>query len=172
MKISIIGFSGSGKSTLAKTLSKHYNIPVLHMDSIHFLDNWKERSNEEFNSIVKEFIDKNESWIIDGNYKSIVPERHEMADLLIFLDYNRFFCYKSAKERYKKYIGKTRDDMASGCEEKFDKEFRCWLLYKGRTRKRRLRLLQTAQKHPNSLIFKNRKQLFKYYKEKGIDYDE
>lgn len=172
MKISIIGFSGSGKSTLAKTLSKHYNIPVLHMDSIHFLNDWKERSNEEFNSIVKEFIDKNESWIIDGNYKSIVPERHEMADLLIFLDYNRFFCYKSAKERYKKYKGKTRDDMASGCEEKFDKEFRYWLLYKGRTSKRRHRLLQTAQKHSNSLIFKNRKQLFKYYKEKGIDYDE
>ena len=45
MKISIIGYSGSGKSTLAKNLSKHYGIPVLHMDSVHFLENWKERDN-------------------------------------------------------------------------------------------------------------------------------
>ena len=172
MRISIIGFSGSGKSTLAKVLSKHYNIPVLHMDSIHFLNNWKERSNEEFNSIVKEFIDKNESWIIDGNYKNIIPERHEMSDLLIFLDYNRFFCYRSAKKRYKVYKGKTREDMASGCDEKFDKEFKMWLLFKGRTKTRRQRLLQIAQNHPNSLIFKNRKQLFKYYKENGITYDK
>jgi adenylate kinase family enzyme len=172
MKISIIGFSGSGKSTLAKVLSKHYSIPVLHMDSIHFLNNWKERSNEEFNSIVKEFIDKNESWIIDGNYKNIIPERHEVSDLLIFLDYNRFFCYRSAKKRYKMYKGQTREDMASGCDEKFDKEFKMWLLFKGRTKTRRQRLLQIAQNHPNSLIFKNRKQLFKYYEENGITYDK
>ena len=172
MKISIIGFSGSGKSTLAKVLSRHYNIPVMHMDSIRFLENWKERDDEEFRTIVKDFIDSNESWIIDGNYRSIVPERHGMADLLIFLDYNRFFCYSCAKKRYKMYKGKSRDDVARGCDEKFDKEFRRWLLIEGRTKNRRQRLLQTAQNHSNSLIFKNRKQLFKYYEKNGISYDK
>ena len=172
MKISIIGFSGSGKSTLAKNLSRHYNIPVMHMDSIRFLENWKQRDDEGFRIIVKDFIDRNESWIIDGNYKSTCPERHEKADLLIFLDYNRFVCYRSAKKRYKMYKGKTRDDVASGCDEKFDKEFRKWLLFEGRTKSRRQRLLQTAKNHPNSLIFKNRKQLFKYYDENGIAYDK
>lgn len=172
MKISIIGFSGSGKSTLAKVLSKHYNIPIMHMDSIRFLENWKERDDEEFRMIVKEFINSNESWIIDGNYRRIVPERHEQADLVIFLNYNRFFCYRSAKKRYKMYKGKARDDVASGCDEKFDKEFRQWLLYKGRTKARSKQLMQTAQNHPNSLIFKNRKQLFKYYEENGIAYDK
>lgn len=171
MKISIIGYSGSGKSTLSKTLAKHYNIPVLHMDSIHFLENWQERDNDEFNKIVRKFISDNESWIIEGNYRNIAPERHEQSDLLIFLNYNRFFCYRSAKKRYKMYKDKTRDDMALGCDEKFDKEFKLWLLYKGRTRKRAQRLNEIAKKHPNSLIFTNRKQLFKYYKEKGIQYD-
>ena len=172
MKISIIGFSGSGKSTLAKVLSKHYNIPALHMDSIHFLEGWRERDNKEFERIVKKFVDDNESWIIDGNYKSILPQRHDMSDLIIFLDYNRFFCYRSAKKRYKQNIGRSRDDMASGCEEKFDKEFKQWLLYKGRTKQRRQRFLQICEKHPNSLIFKNRKQLFKYYEENNISYDK
>ena len=98
--------------------------------------------------------------------------RHEMSDLIIFLDYNRFFCYRSAKKRYKQNIGRSRDDMASGCEEKFDKEFKQWLLYKGRTKQRRQRFLQICEKHPNSLIFKNRKQLFKYYEENNISYDK
>ena len=169
MKISIIGFSGSGKSTLAKNLSRHYNIPVMHMDSINFKENWILRDKAEFNDTVKKFIDDNESWIIDGNYKSTCPERHEKADLLIFLDYNRFFCYRSAKKRYKIYKGKTREDMASGCDEKFDKEFRKWLLFEGRTKSRRQRLLQTAKNHSNSLIFKNRKQLFNYLSELGLE---
>lgn len=172
MKISIIGFSGSGKSTLAKVLSKHYNIPVLHMDSIHFLEGWKERDNKEFEELVKKFVEDNESWIIDGNYKSILPQRYEMSDLVIFLDYNRLFCYRSAKKRFKQNKDKCRDDMADGCEEKFDKEFKQWLLYKGRTKKRRQRFIQICQNHPNSLIFKNRKQLFRYYKENNISYDK
>ena len=40
MKILVLGFSGSGKSTLARNLSNHYNLPLLHIDSIHFLPNW------------------------------------------------------------------------------------------------------------------------------------
>ena len=71
MRIVIIGYSGSGKSTLAKTLGKHYNIPVLHLDSVHFLSGWVERDRNEFNEIVKKFINENESWIIDGNYSKI-----------------------------------------------------------------------------------------------------
>ena len=61
MKIVIIGYSGSGKSTLAKNLGAHYNIPVLHMDSIHFKDGWVERDNIEFETIVDDFIKNNSS---------------------------------------------------------------------------------------------------------------
>ena len=37
MKIAILGTSGSGKSTLAKRLGERYGLPVLHMDTVHFL---------------------------------------------------------------------------------------------------------------------------------------
>ena len=73
MKIQIIGFSGAGKSTLSKQLGQFYNLPVLHMDSLNFLSNWVERDRNEFNNIVDDFLDKNESWIIDGNYFRISP---------------------------------------------------------------------------------------------------
>ena len=39
MKIQIIGFSGAGKSTLSRQLSKFYDLPVIHMDSLNFLHN-------------------------------------------------------------------------------------------------------------------------------------
>ena len=61
MKIQIIGFSGAGKSTLSKQLSKFHNLPVIHMDSLNFLDNWFERDRIEFNNMVNEFLDANDS---------------------------------------------------------------------------------------------------------------
>lgn len=171
MKIQIIGFSGSGKSTLANNLGRHYNIPVLHLDSLHFKENWVEEDNKIFNDNVEKFLNENTSWVIDGNYRSIAVRRFTECDLLIFLDYNRFFCYKEAKNRYKKYKGKTREDMAPGCNEKLDHEFKMWLLFKGRTRKRRKRLLSQCKNHPNSLIFKNRKALFKYLEANNIEFE-
>ena len=43
MKIAILGTSGSGKSTLAKRLGERYGLPVLYMDTVHFLPGWVER---------------------------------------------------------------------------------------------------------------------------------
>ena len=170
MKIVIIGYSGSGKSTLAKILGKHYNIPVLHLDSVNFLSGWNVRDEKETNEIVMKFIEENESWIIDGNYYKIAKERFEQADKIIFLNYNRFFCLKSVIKRYKENIGKTRSDMAMGCDEKLDFEFLYWVFIKGRNKNRRDRFKNIVNNHKNSIIFKNRKQLFKYYNDNNIKY--
>ena len=78
MKIQIIGFSGAGKSTLSKQLGKFYNLPVLHMDSLNFLDNWVERDRLELNQIVDKFLLDNDSWVIDGNYFRISPIRYRL----------------------------------------------------------------------------------------------
>ena len=132
MKIVIIGYSGSGKSTLAKTLGAHYNIAVLHLDSVHFLSGWKVRDEKETNEIVKKFMEENDSWIIDGNYYKIAKERFEQADKIIFLNYNRFVCLKGVIKRYKENKGKTRSDMCEGCDEKLDLSFLWWVFFKGR----------------------------------------
>lgn len=172
MKIVITGFSGAGKSTLAKNLGKHYNIPVLHLDAYHFKENWQERDKTEFEQIVQDFMKNNESWIIDGNYRRIATNRFEACDQLFLLYYNRFFCLKSVIKRYKHYKGKTRPDIADGCEEKIDREFLFWVLCKGRTKQRRKQLINRAKSHKCGLIFKNRKQLFKYYDANNIEYEK
>ena len=73
MRIQIIGYSGSGKSTLARRLGELYGLPVLHLDAVQFYGNWNERSLEEQNALVQKFLEKNEGWVIDGNYARVCP---------------------------------------------------------------------------------------------------
>lgn len=132
MKIAIIGYSGSGKSTLAKKLSEIYNCPLLYLDTIQFEANWKIRDIDEGRLMVGEFL-KNDSWIIDGNYREFLQEKRlQNADKIIFMNFPRRICFPQAFKRYLHYKNKTRESMADGCNEKFDLEFIKWLLFEGR----------------------------------------
>lgn len=164
MKIQIIGYSGSGKSTLAKTLGEYHKIPYLHLDTVHFYDDWQERTIEEQSEIVSNFIKNNNSWAIDGNYSVVARERFEMADLTIFLNFNRFVCYYRTLKRYLKHRGKTRDSL--GCIEKFDLEFQWWIFYKGRTKKRKKQMYKNFNANKTKkLIFNNQRALDKWLNE-------
>lgn len=165
MKIAVLGYSGAGKSTLARMLGEHYNIPVLHLDTVQFLPNWKIRSEDEKRKIVKDFM-QNDSWVIDGNYSALYKkERLAQADRIIILNFNRFFCFKSALKRYFENKGTSRMDMADGCNEKFDFEFAMWILFWGRTFRRRKGYKDIYKKYKSkTLVFKNRDQVNAYLK--------
>jgi len=93
MKVAIIGYSGSGKSTLAAKLVDIYNCPVLYLDRVHFKENWIERDDETAKLMVKEFMDKNDSWVIDGNYTNLLREqRLKEADMIVFMCFSRLTC--------------------------------------------------------------------------------
>lgn len=158
MKIQIIGYAGSGKSTLAKRLGEHYNINYIHLDNVQFYGNWETRSIEEQTFIVDKFLTENENWVIDGNYSRVSPIRFEISDITIFLNYNRFYCYKMARKRYKENKNKTRESCP--CKEKLDLSFRYWILYSGRTKKRKQKHLDNLNKTKGQkLIFNNKKEL-------------
>lgn len=168
MKIQIIGYSGSGKSTLAKTLANHYNLPYLYLDTVKFHGQWSERTTEEQIEIVRDFLNKNQDgWVIDGNYSNIASDRFEICDKLIFLNYNRIFCFLEAYKRYRKYKNKIRESFS--CTEKFDGEFMWWLIYEGRTRKRKKMHQANLNKcNGEKFIFKTRKQLLRYLNDNNI----
>lgn len=168
MKIQIIGYSGSGKSTLAKRLGEFYKVPCLHLDNVNFYGDWQERTFEEKNQILKDFLSLNNNWVIDGNYNELAPERFQLADITIYLSFNRFFCYRMCKRRYKEYKGKSR--LSCPCEEKFDWEFRKWILFAGRTRKRKRNHIANLNKTSGQKqIFYNRRQLSNWLKSLGIN---
>lgn len=163
MKIAVLGYSGAGKSTLAKMLGAHYDIPVLHLDTVQFLPDWKIRPQQEKEKMIFDFM-QHESWVIDGNYSGLYKtERLEQADQIIILSFNRFFCFKSALKRYSENKGHTRPDMADGCNEKFDFEFAMWILFYGRTYKRRKGYKDVYNKYKSkTLWFTNREQVNNY----------
>ncbi len=136
MKISILGYSGSGKSTLANKISNTYEIPLLHLDQVNFIDNWQERDKKEALEIVDNFM-KQESWVIDGNYSKFKKiDRLGMSDIIIFMNFNRFNCLFRTIKRYFKYKGKVRDSAANNCKEKLDFEFIKWILIDSRSKQK------------------------------------
>ncbi|MGN0814017.1 MAG: DNA topology modulation protein FlaR [Candidatus Coproplasma sp.] len=158
MKICVIGYSGAGKSTLARILGEKYGVPVLHLDSVYWYGDWQNLDFEQMDKRVKEFLSANQNWVIDGNYYSYSPERFAECDMLIFLNYNRFYCFFQALKRYKKYRGTPRPDCP--CNEKFDWEFMRWILHDGRTKQKRQKINSVLSGCKGErLIFKNRKKL-------------
>jgi adenylate kinase family enzyme len=170
MKIAIIGFSGCGKSTLAKKLSQKYKTEALYLDTVHWLPGWKERGVDEKKSIVEDFLNKNDSWVIDGNYKKILFERRmEEAVLIIYMCFNRFVCLNRVIKRYNQNKGKSRESMTEGCEERLNREFLCWVFSKGRTRSKKKFYNDIVEKYPNkSIVIRNQKQLDEFEKSQGI----
>ena len=153
MKIAILGFSGCGKSTLAQKLGKKYNLPVLHLDRVHFAANWVERELEDKLRDTADFLDSHDSWVMDGNYSNLLQERRlEEADRIIILELNCFVCLWRILKRWLTYKGRSRPDMAAGCEEKVDWEFLRWVLHDGRTKKRKAHMNEIARRYPNKCV--------------------
>ena len=168
MKIAILGTSGSGKSTLAKRLGERYGLPVLHMDTVHFLPGWVERPFAEEEAIVRQFLDENAGgWVIDGNYsKTCYARRLEEADKI-----NRALVFTAglplaggtalAADK-----GRVRESSAPGCEEKIDAEFVRWILHDGRTAKKRAQMERIGEKYPeNYILIRNQRELDGFLKE-------
>ena len=166
MKIAILGYSGSGKSTLAKFLGEKKQLPVIHLDTVQFIENWQERNHAEALVIVSDVMEQ-KNWVIDGNYtKFYQAERLEEADQIIFLQFSRWASFKRIIHRRIKYHNKTRPDMAEGCDEKLDFEFLWWVLYTGRTKERRAHYRELQEKYPSkSIVIKNQKELDAFYQQ-------
>ena len=170
MKIAIIGYSGSGKSTLARKLGERYGVDVLHLDAVHWLPGWQMRTREQKNSIVGEFLDTHDGWVIDGTYsKQHFERRMSEADKIIFMSFNRFACLWRVIKRYRTYRGRTREDMGEGCNEKIDFDFVLWVLFKGRTRKVKARFRDVVKKYGDKVVvLKNQRQIDRFEQELNV----
>eukprot|EP01064_Diplonema_japonicum_P034879 TRINITY_DN7369_c0_g1_i1.p1 TRINITY_DN7369_c0_g1~~TRINITY_DN7369_c0_g1_i1.p1 ORF type:complete len:197 (+),score=16.16 TRINITY_DN7369_c0_g1_i1:38-628(+) len=173
MKIQILGHSGCGKSTLGRQLASHYNIPCLHLDSVYFMEDWEGRGTDEACQIIADFLEKQSGeWVIEGNYhKFLLNERLEQADMIVYLNYNRFLCFYRAFMRSVQYRGVTRPDMSAGCIEKFDWEFAKWLLYNGRGAKHVERLQCVKPHEHKTRHFGTPYELRQFLTEQGISQD-
>ena len=163
-KIMIIGCGGSGKSTLARKLGHSIDVPVFHLDTLLWQDNWQMSSKDEQKSIINDILDKNQ-WIIDGNYSATLEMRIAKADTVIFIDRNRIICLFNVLKRYMHYKGRSRPDMHDNCPEKIDFEFLHWIWTFNQNRKPKIiKTLADVQNTKNVVVLKNNRQISDFLK--------
>lgn len=160
-RISIIGGSGTGKTTLANNLKKELGLPVCHMDSLNYGDNWKINEEAARDKIIMEKINESK-WIMDGTYTSTLEKRLEKSDFIIYLDYSSFAQIKGAMGRYLKNHGKEKPEIP-GCKEHMTLSFFFWVLrWRRKKRKQIVEIVNKIDKEKVK-IFKNKKQLNEWY---------
>jgi len=127
-RILVLGSSGSGKSIFAQQLGEKLEIEVIHLDSYYWKPNWTATPDQEWEEKISRLLEK-DLWVMDGNYPSSLPLRMKYADTIIFLDFGSLKCLWRCVRRYFKYKGMNRPELASGCNEKIDKDFLKWIWY-------------------------------------------
>lgn len=120
-RIVIIGTSCSGKTTLAKKLSKILGVTHIELDVLHWKQNWIERRNDEFISLVEDAVKENE-WISDGNYSMARDILWSHATTIIWLNYPfSLVLYRSIFRSFKRSV--TKEIVFSGNRESFKRAF-------------------------------------------------
>ena len=154
-RIMIIGQPGSGKSTLARRLGRVLDLPVVHIDHIHWKAAWVERSGPDKDRLCSE-VHARDAWIFEGGRSSTWPERLNRADTLIWLDFPLSVRAWRVFWRTIKYHGKTRQDLPEGCPEHFNWEFTQWIWNTRSTGRQRMQqLFESTPKNKESFHLRN-----------------
>lgn len=86
-RVSVVGSTGSGKTTVARAVAETLGYPYLELDSVYHQPGWIPLPDDEFRSIVSEFVAQ-ESWVIDGNYThgGVLDLSWQRADTVVWVD--------------------------------------------------------------------------------------
>ena len=157
-RVLVLGCGGAGKSTYSAAMGARVCLPVVHLDRLWWLPGWVNRSEEEFDALLCEELQK-PAWVMDGNYLRTLPVRLAKADCAVLLDMSAKECLASIRARVEKYRGRSRPDMPEGCPERVDDEFETWIrTYRDETLPQVLRLLR--ENALPSFIFSSRGQAY------------
>ena len=157
-RIQIMGCSGAGKSTLARRLGERTGLPVVHIDKLFWKSGWVESTKKEIDRKILTAVSE-PRWIMDGNYTRTLPQRLEKCDLVIYLDFPRWFCILSILRRYIQNFRRVRPDMGEGCPEKVDWEFLKWVWTFNEKHRAKFYAMLTAIPQDKVIILKNRREV-------------
>lgn len=147
-KIAIVGISGTGKSTTGRKLSQTTGLPLYHIDSLIWKENWKESSADEVEKALTR-IAQTDGWIVEGwldEYSKPVLER---ADLVIYLDYPGWDAMRGGLQRWWCHRGSKRPELPNGCYESLSLKY-LWVMLRRRERPHIERLL--AHFNPQKIV--------------------
>ncbi|MEM6482759.1 MAG: AAA family ATPase [Pseudomonadota bacterium] len=145
-RIAILGPSNSGKSTLAVSIAQKTSLPNVHLDQLRHIPNtnWKERSDEEFKCLHDSAI-LHESWVMEGNYSSLLARRLDRATGVILLNSNVWF-------RYGRYVRRTlrntrsRAGQLEGGQDRLSWKMTYWIIKTRNKAERYARIIRQTGK--------------------------
>ncbi|MBA3429712.1 MAG: hypothetical protein H0U07_14235 [Actinobacteria bacterium] len=121
-----MGLPGSGKSTLARRIGERLSLPVVHLDAHFFLPEWKPRPEDEWTPMARQLVEA-DAWVMDGAFAMELAL--ERADTIIQLDFPRWRGLLGSVRRNLSGRRSPPADFASGCRERFDRQFLQLLRY-------------------------------------------
>lgn len=100
-RILIFGNSGAGKSTLAKRLSEKYELSHLDLDVLAWLDTNPptRKPLSESKQEIDLFLQKSDSWVIEGGYSDLLSLVADKANYMIFLNPDVDVCIQHCHAR-------------------------------------------------------------------------
>jgi adenylate kinase family enzyme len=116
MKIAVIGISGTGKSTISRKIADSTKLPLYHMDTIIWKENWVEADSSSIEKSL-ETISKTNAWVIEGWIDHYSKGFLESADTIIYLDYPGWLAMWGGLMRWWRYRGKIRPELPRGCHD-------------------------------------------------------
>ncbi len=151
-RVMITGGPGSGKSTLARIMGEHTELPVYHMDHIHWKPGWVQRETDERLKMVGD-IEAQDRWIFEGGFSKTYENRARRADTPIWLDLPVMLRLWRVIRRTFQTYGQTRPDLTPGCVEAFDSHTLEFWHYVWRTRRTtRERVIKVIDVNPNQTL--------------------
>lgn len=99
MKVILLGNAGAGKSTLSRKLMAESPAACLSLDAVAFNGGIERRPLQDTIAEVKQFIERNDSWIIEGCYADIIEAILDDCDELIFLNPGVDVCVVHCRSR-------------------------------------------------------------------------
>jgi adenylate kinase family enzyme len=120
------------------------------------------KQNMELKLLAIELV-ANDSWIIDGNYRSTFHIRFPVADMIIFFDFPKWLCLWRAIKRRFQYHNQSRDDLGGINKERVTWSYLKWILTY--PRQETLEKLKEYSGSKKIAVFKNPADVRKFMKE-------
>ena len=99
MRLILLGNAGAGKSTMARCLIGSADIPRLSLDEIAWDQGPKRKPLDESRTLLRQFINTNEQWIIEGCYGDLIEAALPCCTELRFLNPGTETCVAHCKHR-------------------------------------------------------------------------
>jgi adenylate kinase family enzyme len=161
-RIVVIGPLGAGKSTLALKIGRLLELPVHHLDWLYWGESWTPTPPAEWQALLDRIV-AGESWIIDGNFTSSLPQRIAAADVVIYLDISPLTSTIRATRRRILHRWRPAPGVPGGPRPMFDSQLFRWIwAFPKRNRPYLLEQLRQPAVAEKTIILRNRRDVRRF----------